>query len=175
MAINDRTTAKPGHKRYEELAEEIARQIAESHRFERRVISIACSMALTCVSAVAVAGLILTVQLLVAVCSNSALFAVLFTLKALGLRMTTLAPVLAFVSGVAVRTLQQSIFRPAWLLGTAVPIALACLHPGSLLSVSVHSHLWATALLRWTGLTLSCCLLTLLSRNYFHRGDPARS
>jgi DNA-binding transcriptional regulator YhcF (GntR family) len=28
MAINDRTTAKPGHKRYEELAEEIARQIA---------------------------------------------------------------------------------------------------------------------------------------------------
>ena len=28
MAINDRTTAKPGHKHYEELAEEIARQIA---------------------------------------------------------------------------------------------------------------------------------------------------
>jgi hypothetical protein len=28
MAINDRTTAKPGHNRYEELAEEIVRQIA---------------------------------------------------------------------------------------------------------------------------------------------------
>jgi DNA-binding FadR family transcriptional regulator len=28
MAINHRTAAKPGHKRYEELAEEIARQIA---------------------------------------------------------------------------------------------------------------------------------------------------
>ena len=28
MAINDRTTETPGHKRYEELAEEIARQIA---------------------------------------------------------------------------------------------------------------------------------------------------
>ena len=30
MASNDRTTAKTGHRRYEELAEEIARQIAAS-------------------------------------------------------------------------------------------------------------------------------------------------
>jgi hypothetical protein len=27
MAINDRTTTKPAHKRYEELADEIARQM----------------------------------------------------------------------------------------------------------------------------------------------------
>ncbi len=192
--------------------DEIALQFAVAHQFERRAASIAHSLALMGIAVLMVAGLILALQLLVAICSgtpvsnafphlreesigfaslalgymglyleerlfkerrlikalvlNSALFTLLFTLASLGLHLATLAPVLAFISGVAVRTLQQSVIRPVWFLGTAIPMAAAFLSTGPLTSASGRFPVWAMALVRCTGLTLACYALTLLARRH---------
>jgi hypothetical protein len=88
--------------------------------------------------------------------------------------LTALTPVLAFVSGVAVRALQQTVFRSAWFLGTAVPMAVSYLVAGPLASGHGPLPLWPGVVVRWTGLTAACYSLTLLSRSHHaRRGDVA--
>jgi hypothetical protein len=55
---------------------------------------------------------------------NCILFVCLFGLTSLWLHLTGPMCVLAFVSGVAVRVLQQTVIPSAWFLGTAVPMAV---------------------------------------------------
>ena len=195
--------------------DEIAHEFALAHRVERRAISMVYSVAWLGLSMLTVAGLILALQLAVAVCSgmspsnafshlreemisfgslalgymglyleerlfqnrrfikafavNSALFTFLFTLTFFAMHLTALTPVLAFVSGVAVRALQQTVIRRAWFLGTAIPMAMACLIAGPLVDAHSRFPLWAAALVKWTGLTAACYVLTLLSRNHHAR------
>jgi hypothetical protein len=193
--------------------DEIAREFAIAHRFERRAISIGRSLAFLGTSFATVAAFILAFQLVLAVISgtspskafphlreevigfvslalgymgprleerlferrrlakalvlNAVLFALLFTLTFLRLHLTTLAPAVAFVSGSAVRILQQQTnLQLTWLLGTVVPMAAAFLSAGPLLSAHGDFPLWAAALVRWTGLTVPatfsrCCLETM--------------
>jgi hypothetical protein len=202
--------------------DEIAREFAAAHRLERGATFLAYSLALMGISVLMVAGLILGLQLLIAICSgippsnafphlreeiisfaslalgymglyleerlfqkrrlikafvmNIALFTLLFTLTFLGLHLTTLAPVLAFVSGVAVRVIQQTIIRPAWFLGTAIPMVAAGVLAGPFGNGDSHFSLGAPALIKWTGLTVACYFLTLLSRRHHARsGDFAGS
>jgi hypothetical protein len=108
-------------------------------------------------------------RLIKALVMNVALFALLFTLTYLGLRLTTLTPVLVFASGVAVRVIQQTVIRPAWFLGTAIPIVAAGLLTGPLGNGNSHFELGAPALIKWTGLTVACYFLTLLSRKHHAR------
>jgi hypothetical protein len=184
--------------------DEIANDFAMVHRFERRAISIAHSLALMAVSMLTVTGLISVFQLLVATCSsvppaeafphlreeiigfasltlgyiglhleerlfqkqrlmkafvlNCILFVCLFGLTSLWLHLTGPMCVLAFVSGVAVRVLQQIVIPSAWFLGTAVPMAVVYWLSGQ---HDVHFPLWASPLMRWTGITVACYFLTL--------------
>jgi hypothetical protein len=107
-----------------------------------------------------------TRRLVKALAVNTALFACLFITMFFGLRLTTLSPILPFVSGVAVRILQQTVLRSAWFLGTAVPMGAAYLSAGPLWSVHARSPLWTTALIRGTGLTVACYFLTLLAKTH---------
>ena len=197
---------------------QIAREFSNLHRLERWTMTIARSVTMLLISVLAVAGVILTIQLFLAIFSgasplrafphlreqsigfasltlgymglyfqerlsrtgclarkillNSMLFGILFALVFWGLRLTTLAPLLAFVCGIAVRALQQTPLRPAWILGTATPVAAALLSAGRLLSAGAESAFWSAALIRWIGLTSACYFLTLLCRKYDARyGD----
>jgi hypothetical protein len=105
-------------------------------------------------------------RLVKAFAMNVALFASLFTITFLILHLATLAPVLAFLSGVAVRVIQQTAIRPAWFLGTAIPIIVTGLLAGPTGNGNSHFSLGAPALIRWTGLTVACYFLTLLSRKH---------
>jgi hypothetical protein len=104
-------------------------------------------------------------RLIKACVTNSTLFASLFAFTFFCLHVTLFMPLVAFASGLAARALQQTVLRSVWFLGTAVPMALASLLPGSLAGGSHHFPLWAPALIRWAGLTAACYSLTLLSRN----------
>jgi hypothetical protein len=196
--------------------DEIAREFAAGRRLERRALFLAYSLVWMGISMLIVAGLILGLQLLLAICSgiapshafphlrdeiisfaslvlgytglyleerlfqkrrlikafamNIALFALLFTFAFLGLHLTTLAPVLAFVSGVAVRVMQQTVIRPVWFLGTAIPMVAAGLLASTFGNGNSHFLLGTPALIRWSGLTVACYFLTLLSRKY-HAGS----
>lgn len=186
----------------------IAHEFARAHRFER----LARTLMLLATSILAVAGLILSLQLLLALLSgaplphafprlreqaigfssivlgyvgvyleqrlfhrhrmtkafalNTALFLLLFAPTFFVFHLTTLAPVPAFLSGVGVRMIQQTAWRPVWFLGTAVPMIAAFLGAGKLLSAGHDFPLWAAALIRWVGLTAACHCLTLLTRNH---------
>ena len=188
--------------------DEIAHDFAIVHRFERRAITIAHSLALMAVSMLTVTGLISVLQLLVATCFavppsgafphlreeiigfasltlgymglhleerlfqkqrltkafvlNCTLFVCLFGVTSLWLHLAGAMCVLAFVSGVAVRMLQQTVIPSAWFLGTAIPMAVVYLLTGQ---HDAHFPLWASPLTRWTGITVACYFLTLLSRN----------
>jgi hypothetical protein len=83
---------------------------------------------------------------------------ILFGLTSLWLHLTGPMCVLAFVSGVAVRVLQQIVIPSAWFLGTAVPMAVVYWLSGQ---HDVHFPLWASPLMRWTGITVACYFLTL--------------
>jgi len=192
--------------------DEIAREFERTYRFERRAIFMADAVGLLSISTLAVAALILTFQLVVALwlgmspsnafprlrgelvafvslavgymgmyleerlfqthrllkafAMNSVLYACLFAAASAALSLRTPAPVLAFVSGVAVRLLQRTVFRSFWYLGAIVPTAAACLSAGRLLSTGNEIPLWAAVLVRWVGLTVACYSLTILSRNH---------
>ena len=97
---------------------------------------------------------------------NSALYGCLFVLASVILHLNTGAPVLAFVAGITVRTLQRTPWQRVWYLGTVIPTSIACLSVGRLLSTENETSLWAAVFIRWVGLTAACYLLTLLSRSH---------
>jgi hypothetical protein len=105
-------------------------------------------------------------RLLKAFAVNSALFAVVFGISSAVLHQNTAAPALAFLAGLAVRTLQNTSWRAFWFLGPAVPIAVACVNAGKLLSLESEPLSWPAVFIRWAGLTGACYLLTLLSRSH---------
>jgi hypothetical protein len=200
-------------------ADEIAREIARVHRFDRGMRFMAHSLMLVSASLAMVAVLILGIQLVIAIWSgtgvrnafphmreqlislisltlgyagpevgerlfqrralikafalNCLLFSLLFLSAGFGLHVMALSSVLAFVSGAAVRLLQRSMISPAWILGTAIPMLLFSLAAAPFGKGSGHFQAGG-ALVRWSGITLACYMLTLLSRSWLRPPDHFR-